>query len=146
MTPLWATSATPLVVAAGLAVHILYFQRYEFHKHVDTIFNIAVSLTLGGPLLVFKLLNTDLLYAVAIVLWFEFCMVGAAVTSTMVYRAFLNPLNKFPGPYAARLTDLWMAFHVGRKLDSWLKLEKLHKSVAPCCDRPVHHLHRSLPL
>ena len=50
-----------------------------------------------------------------------------AICSTLTFCLLLNPLNRFPGPFAARLTDFWMAFHVGGRLNQYRKLELLHK-------------------
>jgi tryprostatin B 6-hydroxylase len=44
----------------------------------------------------------------------------------LVWRAFFNPLNKFPGPWPARLGNLWFSVHV-RKSDAYYKLQAMHK-------------------
>ena len=47
-------------------------------------------------------------------------------SSLLVWRAFFNPLNKFPGPWPARLGNLWFSVHV-RKSDAYYKLQEMHK-------------------
>ncbi|KAK3111707.1 hypothetical protein LTR53_012755 [Teratosphaeriaceae sp. CCFEE 6253] len=46
--------------------------------------------------------------------------------SLLVYRIFLNPLNRFPGPWAVRLSTFFMSFQLGDS-DLYLKLEALHQ-------------------
>ena len=46
--------------------------------------------------------------------------------SLLVWRAFFNPLNNFPGPWPARLGNLWFSVHV-RKSDAYYKLQAMHK-------------------
>ena len=41
-----------------------------------------------------------------------YCL-GGLYTSLIIYRLFLNPLNKFPGPYMARLSKFDFVFKMG---------------------------------
>lgn len=47
-------------------------------------------------------------------------------TSLLVYRIWLSPLNKFPGPFVAKITSLWMTTEAINK-DLYLKLDSLHQ-------------------
>lgn len=53
---------------------------------------------------------------------FLFGLYGTLLT----WRAFLNPLNKFPGPWAARLGNLYFSLNVTNS-DAYYKLLALHK-------------------
>ena len=46
--------------------------------------------------------------------------------SMLVWRAFFNPLNKFPGPWPARLGNFWFTSNV-TKSDAYYKLQALHE-------------------
>jgi hypothetical protein len=35
------------------------------------------------------------------------CAVVSLWTNMLIYRAFFHPLNKFPGPFGAKLTKFW---------------------------------------
>ena len=48
------------------------------------------------------------------------------IGATLVYRAFLNPLNRFPGPYGVRLAALARTY-VNRDLKGHFNLLRLHR-------------------
>ena len=49
-----------------------------------------------------------------------------AFTSTIIYRVWFSPLNKFPGPWQAKISGIWLTSQL-LKLDGYLKFEALHK-------------------
>lgn len=46
--------------------------------------------------------------------------------SLITYRLFFHPLNKFPGPWQARISDLWLSTKMG-KLQGYYVINDLHK-------------------
>jgi tryprostatin B 6-hydroxylase len=46
--------------------------------------------------------------------------------SLIMYRLFFNPLNRFPGPYFARLSSFYLVFR-STKLDTNRRLYQLHQ-------------------
>lgn len=54
----------------------------------------------------------------------------AASTYLFVYRPFLHPLAKIPGPWLARVTKLWFVWQV-RKGKCHLLFPALHKKYGP---------------
>ena len=49
----------------------------------------------------------------------------------IVYYRFFHPLSKFPGPFWASVTRLWVAYHCYRA-DEHTKLLELHKKYGTC--------------
>ncbi|KNG46187.1 cytochrome p450 [Stemphylium lycopersici] len=41
------------------------------------------------------------------------CFLVGVYASLLTYRLFLHPLNRFPGPFAARISDLWLSLQLG---------------------------------
>lgn len=124
----------------GVASNVVYFHRYDVHRHIEyfvagLLFAPAAMAATFSAFLGHSLIRS-ILTAAALCLSFA---VGA-VGSTAFYRAFLNPLNKFPGPYAARFTDFWMFFKVGKNLNQYYVLQDLHKVSA----RRIHMVEASL--
>ena len=50
----------------------------------------------------------------------------------IVYYRFFHPLSKFPGPFWASVTRLWVAYHCYRA-DEHIKLLELHKKHGISC-------------
>jgi tryprostatin B 6-hydroxylase len=47
--------------------------------------------------------------------------------SLLLFRLFFNPLNKFPGPFWARISSLHLSIKVGRKFNAHTYLQQLHE-------------------
>ncbi|KXT05712.1 hypothetical protein AC578_5568 [Pseudocercospora eumusae] len=118
-------------VGVGVAAHLIYFNRYECHRQTQAFVAVFVAYLLGAPLVLSRLYaqstTSATIEAVLLLLAFLFGAIG----STLVYRIFFNPLNRFPGPFAARLTNFYIAFRVGKTLQQWRILERLHQEYGP---------------
>ena len=119
---LWAVS-----LALGVAAHLLYFRQYEIHNFVHRIFAAIIAIIIATTVLISRTANVSLLSATATTLAYATCFAAGAIGSTLAYRLFFNPLNRFPGPFAARLSDFYIAFTVGGKLNQYHKLYELHQ-------------------
>ncbi|KAM7196765.1 Tryprostatin B 6-hydroxylase [Naviculisporaceae sp. PSN 640] len=84
----------------GLLVHTLYFIRGYHDQHALSIFLVH---TFAYLTLTFFL---PFLSATAIFLSY----LTALFTSMTLYRLFFHPLRKFPGPFIAKITRLYMPF------------------------------------
>lgn len=51
-------------------------------------------------------------------------------TVTMIYRIALHPLSRVPGPFIARSTSLWLAYH-GFVGDECRVIRRLHEQYGP---------------
>nr|POE72758.1 tryprostatin b 6-hydroxylase [Quercus suber] len=121
-----ATAPYLIALAAGVLSHIAYFNRYECHMH-GVAYIQAFLLTGGAAILTLtKAYGFDLGAAVAETAGVLSTFVAGAFTSTLLYRLFLNPLNRFPGPWTARISSLFFSFQL-RRSDAYYKLQALHK-------------------
>jgi tryprostatin B 6-hydroxylase len=111
---------------AGIATHLLFFKRGEHHLYpirymqalVLTFATSIVALTHYGahPWKESVSLSSSI---------FGYFLAGV-YASLITYRLFFNPLNKFPGPYFARLSTFDLVFRVS-KLDTHKYLYHLHQ-------------------
>ncbi|KAK4565840.1 hypothetical protein LTR86_003689 [Recurvomyces mirabilis] len=115
---------------AGAASHILYFHRFECHMHATKYLNVLLLVFVASVLVLTKAYNISLAPAIATTTSPLLSYLTGLYTSLMVYRLFLNPLNRYPGPYAARISSLWWSFQLG-KSDGYLKLKNLHDNYGP---------------
>jgi tryprostatin B 6-hydroxylase len=99
----------------GILSHIFYFKRGEHHLYAEAYIKLFAVAT------VVVLVQHDLLDAAASYL-------GGLYGSLAVYRLWLHPLGRFPGPRAARLSSLYM---VGRSGHSCHTLLDLHAKYGP---------------
>jgi tryprostatin B 6-hydroxylase len=64
--------------------------------------------------------------AVATVSALAFSWLGGVYASLLVYRIWLHPLHAFPGPWQARIGDLWLSTQL-TNLDGYYLLEGFHE-------------------
>lgn len=141
-----SSSQTALSIAlGGVVVHTVYFQRYEYHRHLYSLLGISFAITAFYPYFLYRWLAKSPADSIYIATFHGGSLVGGAVLSTILYRLFLSPLNRFPGPFSARLTDFWLAFHVGKKLNQYQRLQDLHRRYGRIVRTGATHLSISDP-
>ena len=112
---------------AGVATHLLYFHHGEHHlyaiRYIQALLLLfvtaVVSLTHYGGLPMdqsFKITGSITGYFLL-----------GLYTSLIIYRLFFNPLNKFPGPFLARLTTFDIVFRSAKNFDTNKQLLRLHQ-------------------
>lgn len=121
------TTSTAISALLGVAAHAGYFSRYEVHNHVYRILTTWILTTLSLAVMLITQAHMGILAAIGTSLWLAISFVAGLFTSIAIYRLFLNPLNRFPGPLAARLTDFYMASITGKKLNQHQVLHDLHQ-------------------
>ncbi|KAL8663549.1 MAG: hypothetical protein Q9202_003737 [Teloschistes flavicans] len=110
---------------AGVLCYLGYFYLGEHHLHgaiyvqVHTVVFVALAALLYrlGFRLVEALLQTCV---------YDGIFLAGLYTSLVMYRAFLNPLNVFPGPWLARITSFDLPFRI-RKSQMYKTLQELHR-------------------
>lgn len=126
-SPIMLGSLYSISVTLGVAAHLLYFHRYETHNYAHRILAGIVVTAASIAVLMSRTKDLSLLVSTAIATAYVSCFAAGALASTIVYRLFFNPLNRFPGPFATRLSDFYIAFTVGGKLNQYHKLYELHQ-------------------
>lgn len=125
-----SSAMSPLNIGAailGVASHLIYFIRNEHHLQAGRLVRVY-SLAVCVLCLVVSEMNGEVPRKAA----FLSAALGLSYflgmfTSMVTYRIFFHRLNRFPGPFGAKVSKLWHAWHV---LDSkqYLLLDKLHKT------------------
>ncbi|PKS06131.1 hypothetical protein jhhlp_007448 [Lomentospora prolificans] len=118
------------LAAAGVACHLSYFirgdhNRYAYKWITRSITGVAI---LGGAVL--HLSHYNIVRAVAATGLFTLSYFTGLFTSISLYRLFLHPLRRFPGPFWARLSNWYHAYTI-RKSDNYFLMQKLHKQYGP---------------
>ena len=112
-------------VALGVACHLGYFNKGEHHlygvRYLQALF--AASLTLGVVLAgIGGLPISDVL---KVVTKFAAFFLAGLYASLLLYRIVFSPLNRFPGPFAARISNFWFSSRLS-KHNAFQKVLDLH--------------------
>jgi tryprostatin B 6-hydroxylase len=124
-----ATSAgVPCILAAilGHASWIFYFHRFECHMYGVLYINTFLLSCGGGFLALNRIYGLGVGDAAGLTSAIAASFLGGLYGSLLVWRAFFNPLNKFPGPWPARLGNLYFSFNLANS-DAYYKLQAMHK-------------------
>jgi hypothetical protein len=110
--------------AAGVAIHLFYFNRGEHHMHgvrcVQTYIIACVASILLAKHHEQPLSTTFILIGPV--------FLSGLLSSLLTYRIFLSPLKKFPGPLPSRISNLWLSFGIiGKSSHAHLKVQDLHE-------------------
>lgn len=117
--------------AAGAASHILYFNRGEHHMYGVRYIQAFSAIIIASIVYLYNGHDQALRDATAVVIALSSTFFAGLYTSLCIYRAFLSPLNKFPGPFGARLSNFWLSTHIGTSSHALFKLQDLHKKYGP---------------
>ena len=121
-------SYTPyLTLAAGVAAHLFYFKTGERHlyplRYVQAFILIFVVSTFANS----HYGNISTAEAARSTAISSALFLTGLYSSLIIYRLFFNPLNKFPGPYWARLSKFNLVRRVAPKLNGHHELADLHQ-------------------
>ncbi|KAL4939655.1 hypothetical protein BDV06DRAFT_214127 [Aspergillus oleicola] len=125
-----ARYAVSLVGAVtGIATHVHVFRHGEWDLNAPSILKVYAILGIAAAALdsyyVRGLLDFPLPQERALDLLVAH--VAGIYTSMLIYRAFLHRLNKFPGPFAARLSTFYATYLSARNFRLYDETERLHK-------------------
>lgn len=100
-----------IVIAGGIASHVLYFVKGEHHMQAPRIalLYIALSLVIFTEKLAFG--NSRLEQAAIQSLYIITAHAFSLFTSIAIYRLFFHRTRSFPGPFLAGLSKFWHVIH-----------------------------------
>lgn len=132
-----------LAFVTGVLIHIFLFRRGEWDLATIKI----LSTFCGGQLIAaYGLVHFVPAYHAApmLAVWdvgaFALWLALGVTTSILTYRAFFHRLNKFPGPFAARLSNLYPTALSAKNLHLYDEVQKLHQQYGDYV-RLGKHLH-----
>lgn len=121
------SSSTPIIAfASGIAVYLGFFQRGERFLYPFRYVQALILAILIGTVARVQYEGVHPISAFKAMFSFTGTALAGLFSSLIVYRLFFNPLNRFPGPYLARLTKFDTVIRF-KKMDSHHQLHKLHQ-------------------
>ena len=110
---------------AGVFSHICYFNRGEHHLYGARYIQIFCAVVSAGVVICY-MEGQALTNAFACVIYIALFYLAGIYLSLLFYRLLLHPLNKFPGPLGARVSNLWFSAQL-RNRDAFRKVQHLHE-------------------
>lgn len=117
------SSTVPVLAASsGVFAHLAIFRRGEWDVASPSIFAVYVALFSATVLLCRTFLEVPITTAFWVGGYHGLGLYG----SMLLYRGFFHRLNSFPGPFPARLTNLYITARSMKKLHLFEEVQKLH--------------------
>jgi len=119
-----------LMAGAGVATHLAYFIRGDHNLFAYRWIPRALTAIGVLGLILLYLTRFRVLDSVVATTLFTTSYFTGLYTSISTYRLFFHPLRVFPGPFWARLSNLYHAYII-RNSDNALVIQKLHQKYGP---------------
>ena len=116
----------PVAFAVGAAAYYFYFHRGEHHLYGIAYVQVFASLSITAVIILNKVYGQDVSLAIKSVSFTALSFLAGAYSTLGIWRAFFNPLNKFPGVFAARLSSFWWCSYIGTSSHAHFKIGILH--------------------
>ncbi|KAL4895626.1 cytochrome P450 [Aspergillus ambiguus] len=110
--------------AAGVASHIAYFNKGEHHLYVTLYIKLFLAAVATGAASLHYLQPQPWTQALPTTSQLAGTYLIGLYSSLLIYRVFLHPLCRFPGPLGARISTVWLSTQLNHNL--WHKLQEYH--------------------
>jgi hypothetical protein len=130
MLALQSTTVRSAAFSLGVLSHVALFNRGEWDVATAKICVFVLSSQVLGTTGLLHYFpgehDTPSIAAKSVASITSFWILGI-FTSILVYRAFFHRLNSFPGPYVARLSNLYPTALSAKSLHLYEEVQSLHK-------------------
>ncbi|PYH91424.1 cytochrome p450 monooxygenase [Aspergillus ellipticus CBS 707.79] len=131
-TELESPSIATAAFGVGVALHVFVFRIGEWDLAATKVLSAFATSALSLVFLVKAVLlespGNTLWTALKVVASPSLCLVAGIYTSMMIYRVFFHRLRHFPGPFSARLSNIFSTLLSAKDLHLYEEVEKLHNT------------------
>ncbi|RDA87654.1 hypothetical protein CP532_3784 [Ophiocordyceps camponoti-leonardi (nom. inval.)] len=114
------------VFLGGIAVYAVIFRRGEWHMQAPRLVGCGMALTAATTCWLVWLTPSAPWLALKTTIWLVFVWLAGLCSSMITYRVALHPLRRFPGPFAARFTNFYVAALELERQQGYREVRKLH--------------------
>ncbi|CBF89142.1 hypothetical protein AN0606.2 [Aspergillus nidulans FGSC A4] len=125
-----ALSLNAAVVLAGVISHIAYFKQGEHHLYGFFYLKLLLTAMSTATVMLSYVQGAPWRVALSTVLKLLSAYLFGIYTSLLVYRLLLHPLNRFPGPFPARISTVWTSTQL-KSNNMHLTLLHYHRKYGP---------------
>jgi hypothetical protein len=130
MIDLNSTIANIAAFVLGGVSHAVIFHYGEWDLATTRLIGLLVASQVFGTLgLLYQFPETydSPRLALSTVVGLTFYLISGLTSSILIYRGFFHRLNKFPGPFVARLSNLYPTALSAKRLHLYEEVQSLHK-------------------
>lgn len=113
-------------VITGIASHVFYFKAGEHHMLAIRYIQAFVSAFIAAIVALVQLADASVTAALLNVTSIATSYLVGIFGSLILYRLYFAPINKFPGPWQAKLSSLWFMGTTPHE-DCYHRLDALHR-------------------
>lgn len=113
--------------AAGVFLHLTVFRRGEWDAHSFTVLEVAAVLQAFLSLFAHEIFSEPTVAAIQHALLWAAAAATGLYASMLVYRVSFHRLRRFPGPFAARLSQFYMTWRSFRRGQIYKDVRSLHE-------------------
>ncbi|OKL60513.1 hypothetical protein UA08_04265 [Talaromyces atroroseus] len=125
-------------VLGGALSFIAYFHYGEHHLYSATYFTSFLAICgTSAAYLAWVKQGYTVLQAIYTISWTATFFLIGVYGSCLLYRInpipgqYQHPLNKFPGPFGAKISSLWLSFQLVKRQQAHITITELHKKYGP---------------
>ncbi|SCN79469.1 related to pisatin demethylase cytochrome P450 [Fusarium fujikuroi] len=119
-----------LFFVLGILTHLFIFRRGEWNLYVFNILQAFAVLEISLVYIVARAVageDSTLWKVTAISSCFTLSTLTGLSFSMLIYRGWFHRLSRFPGPFWARLSNLYITFHAFKKFRLFEEVQQLHR-------------------
>ena len=119
-------SLVVFMVGAGIASHLVYFNRGEHHMYGTRYLQILLASLIIAVTVAVQFNHESIGHALLNVGSLALFYLAGLYSSLLVYRVWWSPLCAFPGPWGARISTFWFSMQLANR-DAFRKVVQLHE-------------------
>lgn len=142
MIDIRATLTKQIAFATGVVLHLAVFRIGEWDMATTSLINTFALVPLVATALlsrVFPDVYPSLLQTATAAATLEGFLILGVYTSMMIYRGWFHRLRKFPGPFLARFSNLYITALSAKNLHLYDEVQLLHQKYGDFVRVGKHH-------